>query len=216
MLTLNGRNIVIDTGPDFRQQMLRNEVVHLDAILYTHAHKDHIAGMDDVRAFNYRSKKPMEIYADQRVIEGLKREYHYVFEALQYPGIPKINVNEIDDLPFSVNGEEIIPIEVMHYLLPVKAFRVRDFTYITDANVIAPDELEKIRGTRVLVVNSLRKETHISHFNLDEALALIDDIKPQKAYLTHISHLLGKHEEVSAELPDHVELAYDNLEVDLE
>lgn len=205
--------IVIDSGPDFRQQMLRAEIKHLDAIVFTHGHKDHIAGMDDVRAYNFRAQKPMEVYCDDLVFESLKREYHYVFdEAFKYPGIPKIERYRIDKSSvFEIGELKLIPIEVMHYKLPVLGFRVDNFTYITDANYISEEEKEKIKGTEILVVNALRKEKHISHFNLAEALALIDEINPKKAYLTHISHLMGTHNDVTKELPNNVEIAYDGL-----
>lgn len=205
--------IVIDSGPDFRQQMLRAQINHLDALVFTHAHKDHIAGMDDVRAYNYRSKEAMRIYCDDLVFESLKREYHYVFdEAFTYPGIPQVERIRIDKTgDFKIGEMTLIPIEVMHYKLPVLGFRVDNFTYITDANYISEEEKQKIKGTDILVINALRKEKHVSHFNLKEALSLIDEIKPSKAYLTHISHLMGKHGEVSKELPSHVEIAYDGL-----
>ncbi|MFK8039162.1 MAG: MBL fold metallo-hydrolase [Crocinitomicaceae bacterium] len=213
MINYNGKNIVIDTGPDFRQQMLRENVTHLESVLFTHEHKDHIAGMDDIRAFNYRSKQDMPIYATEQVQVGLKREFHYVFADFQYPGIPKVVVNTITTEPFELFGKIVQPIEVMHYKLPVLGFRIDDFTYITDANFISPEEKEKIKGTEILVLNALRQEPHISHFTLAEALELIAEIKPKKAYLTHISHLLGSHNMVSETLPDNVELAYDGLTI---
>lgn len=215
MLTIEGRNIVIDTGPDFRQQMLREQVESLEAVLFTHEHKDHIAGMDDIRAFNYRSKSPMEIYASDLVEIGLKKEFHYVFGDFNYPGIPQVNLNRIGDEPFTVLGEKIIPINVLHYKLPVKAFRVRDFSYVTDANHIADKEMEKLKGTRHLVINALRKTEHVSHFNLQQALEIIEEIGPEKAYLTHLSHLMGKHEDVMKELPSNVQIAHDGLAIDL-
>lgn len=214
MFSIDDKNIVIDTGPDFRQQMLQNEVKMVDALLFTHEHKDHISGMDDIRAFNYRAQKPMEIYATTQVQEALKREYHYVFMEKKYPGIPQVNLHEITDAPVELFGEKIIPIEVWHYKLPVKAFRLRDFTYITDANFVTDEEMEKIKGSKILVINALRREKHISHFNLEEALEFIDKVNPEKAYLTHISHLMGPQNEVSKELPAHVEIAYDGLEVE--
>ena len=213
MVSYHGKNICIDTGPDFRQQMLREDVKHLEAVLFTHEHKDHVAGMDDIRAFNFRSKQDMPVYASTRVQEALKREFHYVFADFQYPGIPKVLLNTIDTSPFELFGKTIQPIEVMHYKLPVLGFRIDNFTYITDANHIADEELEKVHGTEVLVLNALRQTPHISHFTLQEALDLIDIIQPKKAYLTHISHLLGKHDEVSKMLPEHVELAYDGLTI---
>lgn len=217
MLRINNLNYVIDSGPDFRQQMLREQVDSLEAILFTHQHKDHIAGLDDVRPFNFRQQKDMTIYCDQLVREALHREFEYIFTEDKYPGIPQVDIRLIDkntNIELE-NGEHIIPIEVMHYKLPVLAFRYRDFTYITDAKHISVEEIEKIKGTRVLVVNSLRHESHISHFNLEEALAFIEIIKPEKAYLTHISHLLGKHEYIKKILPPHVFLAYDGLQLEL-
>ena len=211
----DGGNINIDAGPDFRQQMLRENVLELDAILFTHEHKDHIAGLDDVRAFNFLSKKPMEIYCTAGVFEGLSREFHYVFNPkFEYPGIPKINKTIITkNSVLNILGNEIIPIEVMHYKLPVLGYRIGRFAYITDANYIAKEELEKLRGVEVLVLNALRKEKHISHFTLEEALDVIKKVKPQKAYLTHISHLMGTHEETEKLLPTNVELAYDGLKL---
>lgn len=213
LVSIDGKNIVIDTGPDFRQQMLREKVDTLEAVLFTHEHKDHISGMDDIRAFNYAAQKPMDIYASELVEIGLKKEFHYVFGDFKYPGIPQVNLHRIGDEPFEVMGEKIIPINVLHYKLPVKAFRIRNFTYITDANFISEEEMRKIEGTDYLVINALRKTTHISHFTLDEAIEIINRVKPKKAYLTHISHLMGKHAEVTRELPPHVEIAYDGLEI---
>ncbi len=211
MLSFDNKNVVIDTGPDFRQQMLREDVKTLDAIIFTHEHKDHIAGMDDIRAFNFSGGKPMEVFASELAEIGLKKEFHYVFGSSNYPGIPQVNLNRIDNDPFLVCDETVIPINVMHYQLPVKAFRVRNFTYITDANAIAEEELEKVIGSDYLVINALRKTSHISHFSLAEALEIIEKIKPKRAFLTHISHLMGKHADTSLELPDGVEIAYDGL-----
>ncbi|HIP37410.1 MAG TPA: MBL fold metallo-hydrolase [Crocinitomix sp.] len=214
MIAYNRKNIVIDTGPDFRQQMLRENVQHLDAILFTHEHKDHIAGLDDIRAFNHLTKKNMPVYATQQVQEGLKKEFHYVFSDFQYPGIPKVDIKTIQHhQSFQLFDKTIIPIEVIHYKLPVTAYRIDNFTYITDANYISGTEKEKIKGTEVLVINALRKEKHLSHFTLKEAIEFIEEIKPKKAYLTHISHLLGKHNEISKELPKNVFLAYDGLKI---
>ena len=212
LINYNDKNIVVDTGPDFRQQMLTNNVIQLDAVLFTHEHKDHIAGLDDVRAFNYQSKKDMPIYATEQVQIGLKREFHYIFSDFKYPGIPKVDVHTIHNFkPFELFNKTIIPVEVMHYKLPVTAFRIDNFTYITDANYISDSEKEKLKGTEILVVNALRKEEHISHFTLQQALDLIAEIKPKHAYLTHISHLLGSHDDVTLELPDNVSIAYDGL-----
>lgn len=211
MLTLDEKNYVIDSGPDFRQQMLRENVQSLEAILFTHEHKDHVAGMDDVRAFNYKSQSDMKVFCSERVEVALRREFHYVFDSNPYPGIPKVNINRIEWKPFSVDGIEFIPIKVLHHKLPVTCFRVGDFTYITDAKTISETEKEKIKGTKVLVVNALRKTEHISHFNLEEALAFIEEINPEKAYLTHISHLFDTHENIEKILPKNVSVAYDGL-----
>lgn len=208
-----GKNYVIDTGPDFRQQMLREKVQTLDGVLYTHEHKDHLSGMDDVRAFNYKQKRDMEIYCDANVERALHREYYYVFTENKYPGVPSVNINLIDKNPFEIGGMKVTPVEVLHYKLPVLGFRIEDFTYITDAKTISQEEREKIRGTKVLVINALRREEHLSHFNLEEALAFIDDIKPEKAYLTHISHLFGKHRDIKKDLPENVKVAYDGLKL---
>lgn len=209
-------NFVIDTGPDFRQQMLRAHVKSLRAIIYTHEHKDHIAGMDDVRAFNYREERDMEIFCTERVENALKREFHYVFSNDKYPGIPTVQLNRIENKSFQLpDGPMLTPVEVMHYKMPVFGYRINDFTYITDAKTIAPAEIEKVKGTKVLIVNALHRSAHISHFNLDEALAFIALIQPEKAYLTHISHLFGKHHEIEESLPENVFVAYDGLEIEL-
>ena len=206
--------LVIDTGPDFRTQMLRAKVKNIDAILYTHEHKDHVAGMDDVRPFCFKHKKEIEIYAHERVLNQLKQEFHYVFdERFNYPGIPRINANEIENKPFLINEETIIPIEGLHYKLPVFGFRVGDFTYITDMNLISDKELEKVKGTKILVLNALQKNPHISHFTLDEAKEIVNKIKPEKAYFTHMSHTLGLHDDIMNELPSSIELAYDGLQI---
>lgn len=216
LIEINGTNIVVDTGPDFRQQMLREKVKTLDAVLFTHEHKDHVSGMDDIRAFNYSSKRAIDIYASERTEIGLKKEFHYVFSDDPYPGIPKVNLHRIDSVPFLVNGIKVIPIDVLHHELPVKAFRIADFTYITDANFISPSEIKKVEGTKVLVINALRKTPHISHFTLDEALELIQKIGPEQAYITHLSHLMGKHEDLEQELPANVYAAFDGLKVQID
>ena len=216
LISVNGENYVVDTGPDFRAQMLRENVKSLRAVLFTHEHKDHVAGMDDVRAFNYKEKRDMEIFCSERVEEALMREFYYVFESIKYPGVPSVNVNRIENNAFMLPcGERIIPVEVMHYKMPVFGFRIKDFTYITDATTVDDSEVEKVKGSRVLVVNALRKNEHISHFNLDEALDFIEKINPEMAYLTHISHLFDSHEEIERELPKNVRVAYDGLKINL-
>jgi len=215
MITVDGRNYVFDTGPDFRQQMLRANPENVDAVIFTHEHKDHIAGMDDIRPFNFKTRQPLNIYAHPRVQEALKREYHYVFSEDKYPGVPEVNVHTLKkDQPFNINGTRFNPVEVMHYKLPVLGFRVHDVAYITDANYIDETEKAKLKNLDVLVINALRKEQHISHFNLEEAIELVDELKPKRAFFTHISHLMGRHAEVSKELPPHVAIAYDGLVVE--
>jgi len=208
-------SVVIDTGPDFRQQMLNVGQDHLDAVVFTHEHKDHVAGLDDVRAFNYVQKNSMEVFSTERVATALRREFHYVFAGDDYPGIPKINLNTIENKPFSINGVELIPIEVFHYKMSVLGFRIGDFTYITDAKTISDEEKEKITGSKVLVLNALRKHEHISHFTLDQAIEMVKELNVETAYFTHISHYLGKHEDVSRELPENIFLAYDNLKIEV-
>lgn len=207
------KSFVIDTGPDFRQQALREKIERLDAVIFTHEHKDHTAGLDDVRAFNFRQKKDMPVYARQNVLGQLKKEFSYAFEKVKYPGVPQIQTYEIDGSPFIAEGVEFIPIEVLHYKLPVYGYRVQDFTYITDANYISEGEKDKIIGSKVLVVNALQKGDHISHYNLEQAVELALEIKAGHTYFTHISHKLGKHKEVEAELPDGISLAYDGLKI---
>lgn len=206
---------VVDTTPDFRYQMLRENVKHLDAVLFTHPHKDHIAGLDDVRAYNYIQQQPMQLYANQMTIDGLMREFAYAFADKRYPGVPNLELNTITLEPFSIGDINIIPIEVWHMKMPVYAFRFGDFTYITDANKIEESEKEKIKGSKVLVVNALRKEKHISHYNLDEAIELVHELEIPTAYFTHISHQLGKHAEVETRLPEGIHLGYDGLVVEV-
>tara|TARA_R110002072_G_scaffold124971_5_gene260612 strand:- start:1966 stop:2739 length:774 start_codon:yes stop_codon:yes gene_type:complete len=215
LIKYNGIHIVVDTGPDFREQMLRNNVKTLDAVVFTHEHKDHLAGMDDIRPFNYRSGKDMEVYASEAVQEALKREYSYIFADLKYPGIPKVQLNTIETTPFKVHGIEFVPIDVLHYQMPVKGFRIDNFAYVTDANYIAEGEKEKLHNLDVLILNCLRKEKHISHFNLEEAIELVNELKPKMTYFTHISHYMGKHEEVAQILPSNIQLSYDGLTIKL-
>jgi phosphoribosyl 1,2-cyclic phosphate phosphodiesterase len=206
-----GITLLFDAGPDFRQQMLREKVKKLDAILITHEHKDHIAGMDDVRAFNYKSQDAIDIFAEERVQKTIKREFSYVFSEYQYPGIPKMRLNEIPDYEFTVKGIAITPVRVRHLNLEIYGFRIGDFAYITDANYIPEQSKEKLYGVKYLVINALRKEKHISHFSLREAIDFIREISPRKAFITHISHQLGLHKEVSEELPAGIFLGYDGL-----
>lgn len=214
-INVDGQSFIIDSGPDFRQQVLRERIKQLDALIFTHEHKDHTAGMDDVRGFNYKMKKDVQVYAIPRVIEQLKREFAYVFAEDSYPGVPQIEINPIDNQPFSINGVTIRPIEVMHYKLPVLGFRIHDFTYITDAKSIATNEKEKIKGSKVLVINALRQKEHISHFSLDQALEVIDELKPEQAYLVHLSHQMGLHKDVDEKLPENVAIAYDGLKIEI-
>jgi len=213
LISANNQNVVVDTGPDFRQQMLRERVSKLDAVIFTHQHKDHTAGMDDVRSFNFLQDAAIPVYARQDVLDQLKREYDYVFAEHKYPGIPKISVNAITSESFNVCNITFIPIEVMHHRLSVFGYRIGNFTYITDANFISDTERAKIRGSKVLVLNALRKSAHISHFSLEEAIEVANDLNADSTYLTHISHGLGKHREVSNELPPGIELAYDGLKI---
>lgn len=208
-----GKVIVVDSGPDFRQQMLRAHVQHLDGIVFTHEHKDHIAGLDDIRAFNYKQQSAIDVYADQRVQAALKREFHYIFQEFKYPGIPQLDLHTIGTEPFDIGDINFTPIEVLHYKLPVLGFRLNDFTYITDAKTVSEQEKEKIKGTRILVINALQKQEHISHFTFDEAIAFAQEIGAETTYLTHISHRLGKHADISRELPAGIELAYDGLQL---
>lgn len=215
MIEYKNTNIVIDTGPDFRQQMLREKVTKLDAVVFTHEHKDHTAGLDEVRAFNFINQMVMPVYATERVQEALKREFAYIFADLDYPGIPKIKLHTINDDAFVVGDMQIQPINVLHYKLPVKAFRIGNFTYITDANFISAEEKEKIKGSEVVVINALRRNEHISHFTFQEAIDLANELGAKKTYFTHISHQLGLHQEVTLELPNHIELAYDGLQIEI-
>ncbi len=211
----NNQTIVIDTGPDFRQQMLRENVQKLDAIVYTHQHKDHVAGMDDIRAFNYKFKKDMDIYCTAEVEEALIREFPYVFSTYKYPGVPEIKVHNIKNEPFNINGVEILPIEGLHYKLPVFGYRINDFVYLTDVSFVSEKEKEKMKGADIIVLDALRKTPHISHFTMEQAVKLLEELQPKQGYLIHISHLMGLHNEVVKELPDFIKPAHDGLILEL-
>ena len=213
LLTVDGRNILFDIGPDFRQQMLREDVGHLDAILITHAHRDHVGGLDDIRSFNYVQHSKMNVYLNAEARYAIERDYHYIFEPHQYPGLPEAELHTVD-APFMAAGIEVTPVKAMHKDLPVLGFRVGGLAYITDANYIAPEEMTKLQGVKVLVINALRHEKHFSHFSLPEALEVIKKVEPERAYFTHMSHEMGLHAELEAELPPHVAPAYDGLSVE--
>lgn len=204
-------SFVVDTTPDFRCQMLREKVKKLDAVLFTHPHKDHIAGLDDIKAFGFLTGDPMEVYANSLTEEALRREFYYIFSDKKYPGIPQINLHIIDLDPFLIGDIPVLPVLVWHLHMPVLGFRFGNFTYITDANRIEEAEKEKIRGSEVLVINALRHKKHLSHYTLNEAVALVQELEVPGAYFTHISHQLGKHEDVSRVLPPGIGLAYDGL-----
>ena len=211
LITVNNVRFVIDTGPDFRQQMLRSDNVDCDAVIYTHDHMDHISGLDDIRAINFQQGKNMPLYGAKEVGDSLRRVYFYAFGDRSYPGTPEIQFHEIDNRPFEVQGVKITPIKVQHGAIPVFGYRFGDLTYITDAKQIEESEREKIRGSKVIVVNALRLQEHHSHMNLEQALEFIEDMNPERGYFTHISHLLGTHATVEKELPDNIRLAYDGL-----
>lgn len=212
LLETEDGNFVIDSGPDFRQQMLRERVTSLKGILFTHEHKDHVAGLDDVRAFNFKENRDMDVYCTPAVEVALRREFHYVFQENTYPGIPKLNLINFGSNPIRL-GEHITvqPVRVWHYKMEVFGFRLGKFAYITDAKSVDEEEVEKLKGVEVLIVNCLRKEEHISHFNLEEALAFIEKVQPEKAFLTHISHMFGTHKEIQQMLPPNVDVAFDGM-----
>ena len=207
--------LVVDTTPDFRYQMLRTNTTHLDAVVYTHPHKDHMAGLDDIRAFNFFSQKPMDIYANSLTEEAVRRDFYYAFAETKYPGVPELNLITIDETPFFIGDIPVQPILVYHHKMPVYGYRFGDFTYITDANRIEPEQLEKIRGSKVLVLNALRKEAHISHFTLQGAIDIALELAIPEVYFTHISHQLGLNDSINQELPPHIKLAYDGQIISL-
>lgn len=215
MLTRGSSNIVIDCGPDFRIQMLKHKVEDIDAVLFTHAHRDHIAGLDDIRAFNYILHKSIDIYGSQITLDAVKEQFPYIFTPGRYLGAPKLNIHPITEKTFNIGEFKFLPIQVMHQDMKVFGYRIGDFTYITDANYISPAEMDKVRGSKVIVINALRNSRHVSHFSLSEALEVLEELKPEVAYLTHISHFLGKYDSVEPKLPDWVHLAYDGLQIEV-
>jgi phosphoribosyl 1,2-cyclic phosphate phosphodiesterase len=215
MIENEGQVFVIDTGPDFREQMLREKVKRLDAVIYTHEHRDHVGGLDDIRGFNFVMGKAIDVYADNNVENAIRKMYPYIFSEEKYPGIPEIILHRMTGEPFSISKTKFIPIKVMHYKLPIWGYRIGAFTYITDANFIPAEEKEKIRGSEVLVLNALRREKHISHYTLEEAINVATEFGVKQVYFTHISHQLGKHAEVEKELPKGMHLAYDGQVLEL-
>jgi phosphoribosyl 1,2-cyclic phosphate phosphodiesterase len=212
---IDGKSFVVDTGPDFRQQALREDIKKLDAVIFTHSHKDHTAGLDDVRAYNYFQQKVMPVYGAPEVHEQLKREFYYAFGEKKYPGIPQLELIELNGDDFTIEGVPIVALPVLHMKLPVLGFRFKNFSYITDSNHIPESTLEKLKGTKILVLNALQKEYHVSHFTLAEAMAMARRIGAETTYFIHMSHRLGPHKEVELELPPNIRLAYDGLSLSL-
>jgi phosphoribosyl 1,2-cyclic phosphate phosphodiesterase len=211
-----GENILVDIGPDFREQMLREKVNHLEGILITHAHRDHVGGLDDIRSFNYVQNRKMDLYCNREARITIERDYHYIFDYHQFPGLPEAEIHELSgDESFVVGSVTVTPVKAMHKDLPVLGYRIGELGYITDANHIDPCELDKLNGVKVLVINALRKRKHFSHYCLPEALEVIERVRPERAYLTHLSHEMGLYAEVSKELPEQVWLAYDGLKVEI-
>ena len=215
LIEVENQTIVIDTGPDFRQQMLRENVQKLDAIVFTHQHKDHVAGLDDVRAFNHKFQKDIDLYCTAEVEEALIREFPYVFSTYKYPGVPEVKIHNIKNEPFTIGGVEVLPIEALHYKLSVFGYRIKDFVYLTDISAITEKEKEKMKDAKVIVLDALRKTPHISHFTMQQAVDLLEELQPQKGYLIHISHLMGLHNEVIKELPNFIKPAHDGLILEL-
>ena len=214
-IEINGKSFVIDTGPDFRQQALREGIKNLDAVIFTHGHKDHTAGLDDVRAYNFSQRSSMPIYGTLEVHDQLKREFYYAFSGTKYPGIPQLDLIELDGKDFVIEGVEIKTLPVQHMKLNVLGYRFHDFSYITDANFIPEPTFKKLKGTKTLVLNALQKEAHISHFNLQEAIAVANRINAEQTFLIHMSHKLGLHKAIEGELPGNIRLSYDGLTLSL-
>jgi len=215
LIETSRRTFILDTGPDFRYQMLRENKSDLDAVIYTHEHRDHIAGLDDIRPINFLKQKSIDLYAEERVLDAMKQMMPYAFGNNKYPGVPELNLNTITNHPTDIKGETFIPIRAYHYKLPVLGFRIGDFTYITDANYIPEEEKEKIIGTKYLVINALRQKKHISHFSLNEACEIVREFSPRKAFITHISHQMGLTAEVDKQLPENIQLSYDGLQIEV-
>ncbi|MCE2995806.1 MAG: MBL fold metallo-hydrolase [Cyclobacteriaceae bacterium] len=214
-IELEGKSFVIDTGPDFRQQMLRENISQLDAVLLTHSHKDHIAGLDDIRAFNFMQQRDMPVYGTNATLQQLRTVFYYAFEETRYPGTPQIQLMTIDEQPFHVLDIPIIPLPVMHLRMPVLGFRIGGFSYITDANFISPETMNRLVGTEVLILNALQREPHISHFTLQEAIDIAKKVGARQTYFTHISHKLGLHKVIEKELPNSIALGFDGLSFEL-
>ncbi|MDY0216288.1 MAG: MBL fold metallo-hydrolase [Bacteroidales bacterium] len=212
-IIVENKHIIIDAGPDFRQQMLRENILQIDAILLTHSHKDHIGGLDDIRAYNYLQGKPMDIYGSEETIDAVKKDLHYAFGEKKYPGVPKMNLHTIDNTPFFVENIKITPIELSHFKMKVFGFRIKNFAYITDASYISEAEKEKIKNLNTLILNALRIEKHCSHFCLEEALQIAQESQAKQCFFTHISHSIGKHKEINAQLPKHIQLGFDGQEI---
>tara|TARA_B100000427_G_scaffold127435_1_gene106003 strand:- start:203 stop:970 length:768 start_codon:yes stop_codon:yes gene_type:complete len=216
MIDVDNQKLIIDTGPDFRQQMLREKVQNINAVLFTHHHKDHVAGMDDIRAFNHKWKKDVNVYCNLTTEKALHNEFPYVFSNENYPGIPKVKINNFDNKKFKINETIIIPIQAYHYKLPVFGFRIYNFVYLTDVSFIPAKEKQKMKKADLIILDALRQTKHISHFSLEEAVNILQELKPKRALLTHISHLMGLHDLVDDNLPNNINLAYDGQSLSLD
>jgi phosphoribosyl 1,2-cyclic phosphate phosphodiesterase len=216
MLESGHERVVIDAGPDFRQQMLREQVTSLNAILITHRHKDHIAGLDDVRSFNWFTRRPMDVYASAKDQQRIREEFSYAFSESAYPGVPKINLITISTEEFFVGQLKVKPLEILHMKMEIRGFKIGKFAYLTDTNYLPATVMSELLDCDTIVLNALRKEKHVSHYCLEEAIAVLEFLRPKKAYLTHLSHLMGFHEEIEKELPDFIRLAYDGLQIEIE